>query len=172
MLADICLSKDAKSVEYAVAHLTEVAPVRRVEMTAMDRPIEPAAGEPPGTPGCTSSATDGLTGYGLRPGRMDDRHREPWQGKDMDTVRQRKAGGNRKSLEVRNESAPRPKRRGARHGQQSNELVEWTLKARMMPDVRSDLVAQLRAEIEAGTYETPEKLDAAIEGLLADLGDD
>ena len=64
MLADIRLSRDAKSGEWKVAHLTEVAPVRRVEMTAMDRPIGPAAGVPPGTPGCTSSATDGLTGYG------------------------------------------------------------------------------------------------------------
>jgi len=35
--------------------------------------------------------------------------------------------------------------------------------------VRQDLVARVRAEIEAGTYETPEKLDAAIEGLAQDL---
>ena len=35
--------------------------------------------------------------------------------------------------------------------------------------VRQELVAKIRAEIEAGTYETPEKLDAAIEALAQDL---
>ncbi|MEM1108739.1 MAG: flagellar biosynthesis anti-sigma factor FlgM [Planctomycetota bacterium] len=38
-----------------------------------------------------------------------------------------------------------------------------------IPEVREDLVARIRAEIAAGTYETPEKLDAAIEGLAEDL---
>ena len=37
------------------------------------------------------------------------------------------------------------------------------------PDVRSELIASVRAMIRAGTYETPEKLDAAVDGLLADL---
>lgn len=35
--------------------------------------------------------------------------------------------------------------------------------------VRQELVARIREEIEAGTYETPEKLDAAVEGLAQDL---
>lgn len=35
--------------------------------------------------------------------------------------------------------------------------------------IRQELVARIRAEIEAGTYETPDKLDAAIEGLAQDL---
>ena len=37
-------------------------------------------------------------------------------------------------------------------------------------DIRADLVARVRSEIAAGTYETPEKLDAALEGLLNELG--
>lgn len=36
-------------------------------------------------------------------------------------------------------------------------------------DVRPDLVARVRNEIAAGTYETPEKLDAALESLLDDI---
>jgi len=36
-------------------------------------------------------------------------------------------------------------------------------------DVRQDLIAKVRAEIADGTYETPEKLDAAVEGLSEDL---
>lgn len=37
-------------------------------------------------------------------------------------------------------------------------------------EVRSDLVARVRNEIAAGTYETPEKLDAALDRLLDQLG--
>ena len=33
-------------------------------------------------------------------------------------------------------------------------------------EVRHDLVARIRSEIAAGTYETPEKLDGALERLL------
>ncbi len=36
-------------------------------------------------------------------------------------------------------------------------------------DVRTDLVQRVRAEIEAGTYDTSDKLDAAVENLLDDL---
>jgi len=38
-----------------------------------------------------------------------------------------------------------------------------------IPDVRADLVARVRQEIKAGTYETPEKIDVAVERLLDDL---
>lgn len=38
-------------------------------------------------------------------------------------------------------------------------------------DVRTDKVTQIRAQIEAGTYETPEKLDAAADKLLDELLD-
>jgi negative regulator of flagellin synthesis FlgM len=36
-------------------------------------------------------------------------------------------------------------------------------------EVRQDLVNQIRAEIAAGTYETPAKLDAALERLLDEI---
>lgn len=42
-------------------------------------------------------------------------------------------------------------------------------KLQSLPDVRQELVDRVRSEIEAGTYETPEKLDEAIKGLAADL---
>lgn len=38
-------------------------------------------------------------------------------------------------------------------------------------DIRTDKVAAIRAQIEAGTYEDDAKLDAAIERLLDDLAD-
>ncbi len=37
-------------------------------------------------------------------------------------------------------------------------------------EVRADLVARVRNEIAAGTYETPEKLDAALDRILDQLG--
>jgi len=36
-------------------------------------------------------------------------------------------------------------------------------------DVRADKVAQVRSQIEAGTYETDDKLDVAADRLLDDL---
>jgi len=36
-------------------------------------------------------------------------------------------------------------------------------------DIRADLVARVRGEIAAGTYETAEKLDAALDGLLNEI---
>ena len=36
-------------------------------------------------------------------------------------------------------------------------------------DIRADLVARVRSEISAGTYETPDKLDAALSGLLDEI---
>jgi anti-sigma28 factor (negative regulator of flagellin synthesis) len=36
-------------------------------------------------------------------------------------------------------------------------------------DVRADKVASIKAQIEAGTYETPDKIDVAVDRLLDDL---
>jgi anti-sigma28 factor (negative regulator of flagellin synthesis) len=36
-------------------------------------------------------------------------------------------------------------------------------------DVRTDMVADIKAQIEAGTYETDEKLNGAIDKLMDDL---
>ncbi|MBI1337188.1 MAG: flagellar biosynthesis protein FlgM [Phycisphaera sp.] len=38
-----------------------------------------------------------------------------------------------------------------------------------LPDVRQGLVDRVKSEIASGTYETPEKLDAAITELAQDL---
>ncbi len=39
-------------------------------------------------------------------------------------------------------------------------------RVRDVPDIRSDRVAEIRQQIEAGTYETSEKLDIALGRLL------
>lgn len=39
-----------------------------------------------------------------------------------------------------------------------------------IPDIRADRVAAIRAEIEAGVYETDDKLDRAVSRLLDEMG--
>ena len=39
-----------------------------------------------------------------------------------------------------------------------------------IPDMRTDRVDEIRAQIEAGTYETDEKLDVAVGRLLDEIG--
>jgi negative regulator of flagellin synthesis FlgM len=41
---------------------------------------------------------------------------------------------------------------------------------REAPDIRADRVAAIRAQIEAGVYETDEKLDMAVSRLLDEIG--
>jgi negative regulator of flagellin synthesis FlgM len=50
-----------------------------------------------------------------------------------------------------------------------SEHARFMEKLRSMPPVRADKVAQIRAEIEAGTYESDEKLTVAMNRLLEDL---
>ena len=37
-------------------------------------------------------------------------------------------------------------------------------------DIRTDKVADIRAQLDAGTYETEDKLDGAVDKLLGELG--
>jgi len=90
-------------------------------------------------------------------------------GKDMSTVKERRRAGTRKCLGARGTPARKANRRPTRRTRRTDELAEWAAKARLLPEVRRDLVERVRAEIEAGTYETPAKMDAAIERLLEDL---
>jgi negative regulator of flagellin synthesis FlgM len=43
-------------------------------------------------------------------------------------------------------------------------------RTRELPSIRADRVAQIRAQIEAGTYETAEKLSGAVDRLLDEIG--
>ena len=71
---------------------------------------------------------------------------------------------------VRDE-APAPIRRGTDQVQLS-EVARLLQKLRDLPEVREDLVARVKAEIEQGTYETEDKLDAALNELAGDIGFD
>jgi len=51
-------------------------------------------------------------------------------------------------------------------GPKSRARRSWR-RARGGGEVRHDLVARVRREIAAGTYDTPEKMEAALERLIA-----
>jgi negative regulator of flagellin synthesis FlgM len=48
--------------------------------------------------------------------------------------------------------------------------AEAALQAAESGAVRQDLVDRIRAEIASGTYETPDKLDVAVDRLLDEIG--
>lgn len=47
--------------------------------------------------------------------------------------------------------------------------AQWVSRLKELPEIREDVVDRVRQEIAQGTYETPEKLDAAAEEMLSDL---
>lgn len=55
------------------------------------------------------------------------------------------------------------------------DRAEFSLPARMLsklnqiPEIRQDLVDRVRSEIDAGNYDTPDKIDAILGDLLEDL---
>ena len=48
--------------------------------------------------------------------------------------------------------------------------AEAAIQATETGGIRQDVVSRIRAEIAAGTYETPGKLDVALDRLLDEIG--
>ncbi len=48
-------------------------------------------------------------------------------------------------------------------------VAKLAAKVQQLPEVRTELVARVKAEIEAGTYETPEKIDITVDRLMDEL---
>ncbi len=55
-------------------------------------------------------------------------------------------------------------------GSKAAEAARLVDQARHVPEVRGDRIDQIRAQIAAGSYETQQKLDIAVERLLDELG--
>lgn len=57
----------------------------------------------------------------------------------------------------------------------TGDVVEISTVARLaaqihnVPEVRAELVARVRAEIQAGTYETQERIDSTVERLMGEF---
>ena len=50
-----------------------------------------------------------------------------------------------------------------------SQEADMVSRMREVPDIRAERVAEIRAAIESGEYETPEKLDIAVGRLLDEL---
>ena len=55
-------------------------------------------------------------------------------------------------------------------GSKAAEAARLVDQARQIPEIRQDRVDQIRAQIAAGSYETQQKFDVAVERLLDELG--
>jgi negative regulator of flagellin synthesis FlgM len=53
-----------------------------------------------------------------------------------------------------------------------SQIATYLSALRDVPSIRQDLVDSIRAQIAAGTYDTPERLDAALNGLVDDAATD
>ena len=52
-----------------------------------------------------------------------------------------------------------------------SDVAQMMSKLRSLPEIRQDVVNQIRGEIEAGTFETPERIEGTVEILLDELSD-
>ena len=50
-----------------------------------------------------------------------------------------------------------------------SEVARLKAQLKDVPDIRLEKIERLKAEIEAGTYETPDKIDTVIDRLLEEL---
>ena len=50
-----------------------------------------------------------------------------------------------------------------------SDVAKLAAKVQEIPDVRTELVEQVKAEIEVGTYETPERIEIAVQRLMEEL---
>jgi len=66
------------------------------------------------------------------------------------------------------QAAVQPIRRGDDRVEVS-ALATYLSKLKQLPAIRQGLVDSVRDQIAQGSYETPEKIDAAVEELLTDL---
>lgn len=66
-------------------------------------------------------------------------------------------------------SAPAASSRGADELDISPQ-ADMASRVREMPDIRADKVANIKAQIANGTYETDEKLDIALSRLFDEIG--
>ena len=67
------------------------------------------------------------------------------------------------------EAGPEQARRGVEDRVEVSDMARYLAKLRDVPGVRQELVDRVRSEIESGTYESPDKIEQAIDELVEDL---
>jgi negative regulator of flagellin synthesis FlgM len=66
-------------------------------------------------------------------------------------------------------AVPAPSAQGVSDVVEISLAAQLAAKLQEVPAVRADLVAQVKGEIAAGTYETPQRVEVAVDRLLSDL---
>ncbi len=67
------------------------------------------------------------------------------------------------------ETGPERARRSGEDRVEVSDMARYLSKLRETPGVRQELVDRVRAEIENGAYESPEKIEKVIDELVEDL---
>ncbi len=52
---------------------------------------------------------------------------------------------------------------------ETSEVAKLAAKVRQIPPVREELIEQIKAEIDAGNYENPHRIEVAVERLMDEL---
>lgn len=79
--------------------------------------------------------------------------------------------------QYKSQSRQAPATSGVEKPQRGADSVDLSDRARLLsqlkelPDVREELIGRVRGEIAAGGYETDDKLDIAIDNLIADFAE-
>ena len=73
------------------------------------------------------------------------------------------------SVSQKQEAAPKQDVVDVKTTQSNAPASDVTFSGVKVKGIRTDLVNRVRAEIAAGTYETPEKMEIALEKMLGDL---
>jgi len=75
----------------------------------------------------------------------------------------------REFVERGTSKSPRPDAEPTGDRVELSDFAQFLSRVSNLPDVRLEKVARVRAGIARGDYETPDKLDAALEKLVAQL---
>ena len=67
------------------------------------------------------------------------------------------------------EKTDQPPQRPTRTRGKDFDVASWIEKVRQLPDVRRDLVKRVKGEIAADTYDTPERLNTAVDKMMDEL---
>jgi len=67
------------------------------------------------------------------------------------------------------EAGPEQARRSGEDRVEVSDMARYLARLRETPGIREDLVDRVRGEIESGAYESPEKIEKAIDELVEDL---
>ncbi len=67
--------------------------------------------------------------------------------------------------------AQSPRRAGGGDQVEVSDMSRYLARLRQVPEIREELVQEIRGQIESGAYDTPEKIESAIDAMLQELGE-